>query len=237
MKKCNHPVGEPGHGGIDALHYLQFCKATNTSFKEDVGDPWFVNSTEHNYCFWCYAETIDQPVPDAEIARLLGISDQEVKAVYASAIQKIRGMRKDPTWERWIEIVIAQAQQKPEQMASIIDGQVASRVQGSMFMPWTLGSHADTTDDTSTQESNYASIIDEVAPDRRRKKKTSNMPVHRDGQKTDIYGLYSKKTLQRLEQEKIDAHLKSKQDAESVKQSDASTKADSPVNKDGKAGG
>lgn len=53
---------------------------------------WYINSAEHDYCFWRYAQTITESVSDKMICQLLCISQTELKDAFSSAIQKLQGL-------------------------------------------------------------------------------------------------------------------------------------------------
>ena len=52
---------------------------------------WYVRDHANKNCFWVLCESLqDNPLSDEEIARLEGISVEEVEKVTASAFQKLR---------------------------------------------------------------------------------------------------------------------------------------------------
>jgi hypothetical protein len=137
----------------------------NKNKESHSGCPWFVNSEEHNYCFWSLAQEMDgQQLPDKEIAKLNCLETSEVERVVQTALKKLQNnVHASPEIQDWIESVIECGNAKD-------DGEQC--VTSSFPIP--------RTGDEQPQPS----------PVRR----NQTYPLHHKGDKVDIYGITSKKS-------------------------------------------
>jgi hypothetical protein len=146
------------------------------------GCPWHVSSRDHHYCFWVLAETLqDDPMTDREICDLLLISPETLEAVFQSACRKWSKLKNSEMISALRDLVAELSRQRPVDYSNYIPEdfrEVLDRVE----------SQKATTEDLPPAEK--AAI-----------RRDRGMPIHRDGHKKDLFGLYSPKTRERMAKE------------------------------------
>lgn len=177
---------EPCPRALERIHAQQ---ADTGRVKADPdtlpGCPWAINSAEHSYCFWNLAATLDESIPDREICNLLGISQQMLDKTLQSAILKLQDLRGSEAMNGFVEAVMEiAAQQNPD---------------NTVYLPDSYATPPEVLQPGGDEEDEDAKLAVEVA---KKPRKNLGLPVHRDGQKTDIYGLYSRKKLEEMRKKK-----------------------------------
>ena len=175
-RKLDSPPSEPCQLALESINFLQ----TNNNSDSCSGCPWYINSAEHNYCFWKYAKTLDESVPDKEICQLLGITADILEKSSNSAISKLKNIKDEPYMQELRELIIENAENKNHD--------------NTVYLP----------DEFRDKLKEEAEIKETDATEKKPKKikKGMGMPLHKDGVKSDIWGIYSKKTLERIKKEK-----------------------------------
>lgn len=162
---------------LERIHTMQAEAAVKSKSEPTVGCDWYINSAEHNYSWWLYVKGLDEPVTDKEICQLLGITQQQLTESYNSAIKKLRQARDTPEVQDFIEAVIEYAASRQD------DGMELEAPSGDYGVPM-----------FPEEEKTEDDLLAEGFDDKKRKpKKGFGMPIHRDGKKVDLYGLYSRK--------------------------------------------
>ena len=153
--------------------------------KRDVderGCLWGISSAAHNYCFWKYAETLDEPVPDEEISALLGLTKSGIDKTLSSAIEKLKKIKDT---EELLEL--------KEVILDVISRQEADN---TVYMPDDFAIPIPSfSAEHQPNEELPDDLLDKIKTSRRKNK---SLPTHRDGKKTDLFGLYSKKTIEAM---------------------------------------
>jgi hypothetical protein len=147
------------------------------------GCQWAINSAEHNYCFWNLFKELDgNPIPDKEICNLLGISQQILEKTFQSLVVKLQSLRGTEVMDNLVEAIVERlASQDPD---------------FTVYLPNSYKSvPVEETTPEEPEEDQDAKLAEEVT--KKPRKATPGMPLHRSGNKTDIYGLYSKGALAR----------------------------------------
>lgn len=157
---CITRCDEPSPSAIERLYSVQ------SGDKILSGCDWTINSIDHNHCFWEYAKTLDAPVADKEICALLGITQQQLREVYASGIKKLKNNANDPVIKEFFESV----------RDKIIEEN--SRDDTSFLVE-----HMRAAVDSMPLSSSEGEPVEKGKPGR----KPKSMPTHRDGRKVDIY--------------------------------------------------
>lgn len=150
-----------------ALERILAIQADPRSDHDGVGCPWYVISQEHNYCFWSYAETLqDSPHTDREIAELLGIPAKEVERIADEAIEKYVAAKDSPEIRGFREAVQEHAAAQQPDNTIYMPGQFREQVAEA-------GKAAD----------------EKVVPNLqdRPKRRGRSQPIHRSGLRRDIY--------------------------------------------------
>jgi len=192
-RKLNAP---PGEACPLALETVNNRIAGGRRMEDDAPKcPWAINSATHNYCFWNLAEHLDNdPIPDKEVCQLLNMSQTCVDRTLARAIQKTKALRGTPEVDHWIEL--------------LKDRINSTASDDTVYFPDHFRTSIETANEPEeilSDEEKLANELDSIANEKEKKKKRlkkSGMPVHRSESKLDIYGLYSKKTLERIKNEK-----------------------------------
>jgi hypothetical protein len=181
-KRCNrcpdsYGPDSPCPAGLDYVHSLQNLLKIEDS---TVGCPWGVNSADHGYCFWNLAKDLHgSPFSDKEICQLLNIRTKQLKEIFNAALVKLRAP----------EHVHLLAKIKE----AIKDLDMLHDTDNTIYLP-------DNCKEMLNAERNETEESEpEDLPALRR---GLGMPIHKDGKKIDIYGLYSKSKLQKLNEEK-----------------------------------
>jgi hypothetical protein len=150
-----------------------------------------VNSSAYNYCFFVLAKGLQgSPIPDKEICSLLQITPKQLDQTYKSAIAKLKAIKDTEVMADFREAVAESLHnQNPD---------------NTVYLPSNFISKADEDakkiDEENQAEDDEAKRIKEL--EKKKKKIGYGMPMHRSGKKSDIYGIYSKKTLDRIKDEK-----------------------------------
>lgn len=199
--QCTCDLGQPSPKAIERVHSIQAIiaegqkgKRKNMALQVTEGCDWYVMSAEHGYCFWEYARTIDEPVPDKEICRLLGISQNQLRDTYNSAIKKLKESREDPVVKEFVETVVEFIKSQKNDASYMHDDY--KHIIDSI----PTAGESDNPEPRKESEEDIIEEIDslkngKVKKTRGRKKKTG-MPLHRDGKKVDLFGLYKDKDKQ-----------------------------------------
>lgn len=134
-----------------------------------IGCPWFVNSEEYNYCFWKMADAMDgAPISDKEIAKLNCISVNEINEVISSAMAKLKTNSDSPEVQEWVIAI----KERAERQSAGEDGVSNHSPVGGFAIP--------KSGDKLPQHSEV--------------RRSLSYPIHRKGNKVDIYGISSKKS-------------------------------------------
>jgi AraC-like DNA-binding protein len=145
------------------------------------GCPWYIASREHHCCFWVFAESLEESIPDKEICALLGISKTTLEKSFASAIEKLK-MLKDTEVIKDLRMMVAERlASQPHDYTTFIPDEFRDMLK------------------KVTQSSDNGAIMDEAnrETDKKPKKHPTGLPLHRDGRKVDLFGLYSRKNKAR----------------------------------------
>lgn len=161
-----------------------YGQRTKDKVQPDIaaGCKWAINSAEHNYCFWEYAKDLDAPIPIKTIAALLGMTVQGVKAELESALEKLRSIKDSPLITDLVALVGELGKNDPA-----VPGVPTQELQE--YLEKIRQYH----------ENNPNEDPEEFKPKKPGRK--HSMPIHRDGKKVDLYGIYTDKTRERLKQE------------------------------------
>lgn len=194
---CRCEFNEPTPAAIGVAHTLQAAKIAKMPVDMDAVEaafPWFINSEEHNYCFWQYATTMDpedpdSPVPDKEICNLLCIGQVELDRLYASAITKLIAAKDTKEVKEFLETVAELMAAKPDD--------------NSVYMPSSFR------EKISEMEAKAEEVSAEENKPKKRGRKSNaekaiasgfkplkiglGMPIHRSGTKADLYFAKKKK--------------------------------------------
>jgi len=153
---------------------------------EERGCPWGINSAAHGYCFWKYAETLQgSPATDKEICDLLGISQGVYERILASALAKAKANKDNPDWQGFREAVLEKA------ATSVTDN--------TMYIPSNFQNDLPLFPETKLEDEEE---LPEDMIGKEKKRKYRGQPIHRSGKRTDLYGITSQKTRERLHKEK-----------------------------------
>lgn len=161
------------------------------------GCPWYIASSENHYCFWNLAKELqDDPRTDREICDLLMISQVILDRTFDSAIEKFKDTKDGEAIKSLQEAVVAATESK--------------HMDYTMYMP---DEFKDIIKDTNIV--GPLSVIDETVPEPAPKKKHSTgLPLHRDGKKVDLFGLYSRKSREKTKKDTKNEEKSEKDDKE-----------------------
>jgi hypothetical protein len=155
------------------MEYLAAKQMTPTKEPEH-GCPWAISSAAHGHCFWSYAEQIDgERVPDKEICDLLGINQSTLEKTLASALDKMKANKDSPEMFEWREAVLEAVERRSQDH--------------TVYMPDSFKIDSGLTEEPAEEEL-PADLLPKETPRRSR-----SQPIHRDGKKTDLFGLYSRR--------------------------------------------
>jgi len=183
-------VSSPSPMALESIHEIQYEIATSAKrgkkpngVPEVSGCAWYINSAEHNYCFWDYAETLDKNVPDKDICQLLGITQIQLRESFGSAIKKLKQREQDGSQDiqEFIEILLTRINLSSTDGDMPFDGDV------DIFSAPVV---EHTPDD---MEEEIKAILSSFKKRNYKGNTRNGMPMHRDGKKVDLYGLSSKK--------------------------------------------
>jgi len=140
--------------------------------------PYYINSKAHGYCFWRYIEYDPDPLQVQTISALLCIPQTIVKSSIESALQKLLNGYNNNVQE----------------IVDFID-----IIRSKVRMNANLSDFAELTNDIDLNIKTEEEVVEEPVRKKGRPKKRIplDMPMHRSGKRTDIYGIYSEKALRR----------------------------------------
>lgn len=176
-----------------ALERINAIKSDNSDKRKrdlepSVGCPWFVASAEHNYCFWLYNKFLDnEPVTDRETCDLLLISKQLMEKTFESAIDKLRELKDTSAIKDLAESVLDIAEQ--------------SNIDYTSYMPSEFREAIAKSDAEEIKVEDASKSKDKP---KTRIKHPTGLPLHRDGKKVDLFGLYSRKIVAPKREDKKD---------------------------------
>ena len=186
-----------------ALERINAIKADGSDKKKrdsepQVGCPWFVASSEHHFCFWVYNQFLDgDPASDREICDQLLISKPVLEKTFESAIEKLQEIKESPEMRDLVESVADMAEQ--------------SNVDFTSYMPSEFREAMDRTSVPAVEDSDKPK--EQKSKIKTRIKHPTGLPLHRDGRKVDLFGLYSRKAPPK----RVDTKGETKDDAKSEK--------------------
>lgn len=156
-----------------AMEYLA-AKQVTPNKEPDHGCPWAISSAAHGHCFWSYAEGIDgERVPDKEICDLLGINQSTLEKTLASALEKLKANKDSAEMQEWRETVLEAVERRTQDQ--------------TVYMPDSFRIDSGLTDEPAEEDL----PTDLLGKDKPRRPRTQ--PIHRDGKKTDLFGLSSRR--------------------------------------------
>lgn len=175
--------GNPCSNAMESAEFSQAYMAENGKGapEELLSCPWMVHSIEHNFCFWgLNKELHGNPMTDKEICKLLGITQVQLKEAFASAIQKLQD---DKDSDEILDLL-----ESVEGMAH------TNQHDDTVYLP---DSFREKIEDIAKKHELQDAEDAESKPARTEKRGRKpgyglNMPVHRSGKKTDLYGLSKK---------------------------------------------
>jgi len=182
MKRCKCPARN--EAAIGVVHTLQAAKISKTPVDRDLIEsaaPWFINSEEHNYCFWeLHKELHQSPMTNKEIANLLIMTQDELEATLSSALGKLHANKDKQEVREFLEAV-------QERINTSSDTE-----NNSVYMP---NNFREKLSELEMAEAAEQEKENEANPKRGRgrpkKLKTNSLPNHRDGKKKDLWALGS----------------------------------------------
>lgn len=145
--------------------------------ESNTGCPWYIASQEHHYCFWIYAETLEETVSDKEICALLGISQSVLEKTFASAVEKLKQIKDTEEIQVLREMIAEKLASQPHDYTTFIPDEFREALK------------------KVSNTSENGAIMDEAGKEEEAKprKHPTGLPLHRDGRKVDLFGLYSRK--------------------------------------------
>lgn len=151
----------------------------------DKGCPWGINSAEHSYCFWNLSKELHaNPLSEREVCNLLGITNSKYQEIYHSAISKLKCLKGTELMDDFI---------------SSVQDSLANEVEdNSVYLPDNFRSKGDVSDLLEQNQDDP----DKKEKPKKKMRKGYGMPMHRDQKKVDLFGTYSKRTLERIKNEK-----------------------------------
>ena len=167
---CPSRDGQPSPLAIERIHALQTNKKV-ADLDTLPGCQWAINSAEHQYCFWDMTATISVPVDDNEIRQLLCLSKQQLKEIEKSALSKLQAKKDSPLMVEF---------------QGILRDKIAANSEGNGYTV------EHTINEEVVEEKDENEIVDEILS-KRSGINYAGQPLHRDGKKVDLYGLYTKK--------------------------------------------
>jgi len=176
-RRLSRPPGTPCALGLE--HASSFStEGKRKRDLEDVGCPWGITSAAHNYCFWKYVDDNSdedgrmEPIPDNEICALLGITKTTLENTLASALKKLKALKDTQTLQDFREYLISR-----------ID---MDTMDDTVYLPDSFRVDA-------VAGANDEELPVDLLPPEKPRRRNNSMPLHRSGKRVDLYGLYSKK--------------------------------------------
>ena len=178
---CPAQQGEPCSKALDRIHSMQaeMHISKNGNLAIDSGCDWYINSAEYNYSFWNLAKDLHgSPVPDKEICQLLLITPAQLREIYSSAIKKLIELKDTPEMKEFAETIHELSGSNTDNTNYLPDSFRDKIAEGGLN---------ENTEEVSEEDENSS-----PEKKKRKLKKGLGMPIHRSGNKVDIYGLSSK---------------------------------------------
>jgi len=198
--RCPHGwnLNEPCTAALDRIYAIQAENRPKykNSPEPDIGCPWYIKSAEHNYCFWNLAKELNgSPFTDKEICQLLGLSAPQLREIYQSGIKKLIDIKDSPVIQELVDIVAEVAESKNENPDTLPEG---------------FRSVVKTAEERIAAKENGVdgrTEVDEMidGEPNRKIRRGFGMPLHRDGKKVDLYGLYSHRNKHNVKKKKTDS--------------------------------
>lgn len=185
-RKLNIPPTEPCPLGLEYIAAAQ-DDGRKRRDTEEVGCPWGIASAEHGYCFWRYLHDRSdedgrmEPVPDKEICALLCITQSTLERTLASALAKAKANKDKPEWQAFRE--------------SVLDRANLDQGDNTVYLPDNFKVDATLPEDEAGED-----LPEDLMPPEK-KRRNNGLPLHRSGKRTDLFGLYSRKTLEKKKNE------------------------------------
>jgi hypothetical protein len=156
--------------------------SSQSSGVDNKGCPWGINSSEHSYCFWNLSKELKgNPLTDREICNLLNITNAQLQETVKSALAKLK--------------TLAGTEVMDDLISAVGENATMEASDNSIYLPDHFRSKGDVSD---LLEQNQ----EEPKEPKKKIRKGFGMPTHRDGKKVDIWGIYSRKTLEKRKNEK-----------------------------------
>jgi hypothetical protein len=153
------------------------------------GCPWAINSAAHNYCFFVLAKTLHgNPVPDKETCSMLQITQKQLEQISKSAINKLKLLKGTEVMNDFRDAVAESLKNQNPDHTVYLPASYISKVDEDVAKV-----------EEEEDEDSRLALDDKL---KKKKKIKSFMPLHRSGTKTDIFGLYSKKTIDKIKSDK-----------------------------------
>jgi hypothetical protein len=165
---------EPSPSAIERIHYLQSSGGKRIEVDTLPGCSYAIDSVEHNYCFWVYAESLNLPVEDKEVRQLLCLTQIQIKEITENAINKLQNIKDNALMTEFKEILL-------EKIDTYNSDN--SFVQAAAVTP------DEVEENTETEEK----IREDILSLKKKGMNITGQPLHRDGKKVDLYGLYTRK--------------------------------------------
>jgi hypothetical protein len=179
--KLSKPPTEPCHKALERI-YAEQGADKKTDMGALPGCPFAVNSAAHGYCFWKFAEELEDPISDREICTLLGINGAALDRTLQSALAKLKSLSGTEVLNDFIESAMEKvARQDPDH---------------TVYLP---DSYSQPVTPAEPEEDEDAKAVAEKP---KKPRKGMGMPVHRSGDRVDIFGLYSRKKLEEMRKKK-----------------------------------
>jgi hypothetical protein len=154
------------------------------------GCPFAINSSAHNYCFFVLAKTLHgNPIPDKEICSMLQITQKQLDQISKSAISKLKLLKGTEIMNDFRDAVAESLKSQNPDHTVYLPSSYISKVDED----------AAKVEEEEDEDSRLA--LDEKM-EKKKMKKGYGMPLHRKQDKVDLYGIYSKKTLEKIKNDK-----------------------------------
>lgn len=152
----------------EAMKRLEWQKDTKNQSRPQ-GCPWAIKSEAHSYCFWSFAQDLEESMSDRDIALLLDIDQASVSKTYHSAIAKLQANIDSPEIQAFVQTVYDKMHTTSQFNNTIPDSRIRVPI-----------THIEEPDP-------------EGAKKKKKLRKGLGMPLHWSGNKVDLYGLYTNK--------------------------------------------
>lgn len=185
---CAAKRGEPCSFALERIHAMQaeLNNSKSGNLQASGGCDWYINSAEHNYSFWNFAKELHgSPVPDKEICQLLLISQSQLREIYNSAIKKLIAQKDEPHMQEFLETVRELARDREAAPTDYLPESFKTDLHENGILS-----------DDKDGDTPYDKELDDLGIKKKKRRKKLNgmgMPIHRSGNKVDLYGLSSNK--------------------------------------------